>query len=552
MTPDAIIGSDIIKKMRIIPILDCKGFTFADLIPEVDNIIPFCPPYTGSDIVHPVTMAAVGASNLSEAQITCITQARNSPHLTPQQQHQLEQTLIKFSDTITDQRIGYTDVYQHEIKTGNHPPISCKPYKASPEKRRIINNKIQQLLDQGVLQKSNSPWASPVFLTKKGPNDHRLVIDARRINKITTKDAYPPPTIENIVNNLSGNKYFTKIDLAQAFNQVSLHPSSRPKSAIITEDGLYEFTRVGFGGKNSGAIFQRVVDTVLSEYKGVCAFPYCDDIIVYSKTFSDHLRDISNILTALQKHGLTACPKKSIFAQLVLKFLGLMVTEKGIKMDPERVQAIKEYARPRDLKKLSKFLGFVSWYAKFVRDLSEISHPLNNLKKAGVKYKWSVECEIAFNKIKDIISEDTLLHFPNFNYPFYIQTDASDYGIGAFIFQIINSERRIIAFASKTLTKTERYYCTSKKEALAAIWACEKWQHYVDYTKFFLISDHSALKYLFSKSPPTGQNARWVLRLQNFDFEFLHKPGKDNIVPDVLSREPLPLESQNSHNSVVQ
>jgi hypothetical protein len=154
------------------------------------------------------------------------------------------------------------------------------------------------------------------------------------LNSITERDCYSAPTIENILNELNGNKYVTKIDLKQAFNQVALYKDSRPKSAIITEDGLYEFTRVGFDGKNSDAIFHRVMDTVLADYKGKCAFPYCDDVIIYSKTFADHLRDILNVLKALEKYNFTVCPKTSIYARLSLKFLGFITAQAGIKIDP--------------------------------------------------------------------------------------------------------------------------------------------------------------------------------------------------------------------------
>lgn len=539
MAIDVIIGTEIIQKMGIVPILDMKGFTFADQLATNPPIVPFV---SETDMTqHPVTHASVGAATeFSEAQIQCFNQARELAHLTPQQQHQLEQTLIKFHDTLTDTRIGITDVYEHEIRTGNSQPVRSNPYKTSPAKREIIKQKVKDLLDQGIIVPSSSKWASPVCLVRKGKHDFRLVIDARKLNSVTERDAYPMPTIDNIISSLNGNKYFSRIDLKQAFNQVVLGKNSREKSAFITEDGLYEFTRVSFGGKNSGAIFQRVMDTVLSDYKGKCAFPYCDDIIVYSKTFSDHLRDISNVLSALHKYGLTACPVKSHFARLEIQFLGLIINSLGVKMDPERVRAIQDYPRPTDLSKLSKFLGVISWYCKFVRDLSHLAHPLNNLKKKGVKFKWSLQCDESFTKLKCEISKDTLLHFPDFSHPFYIQTDASDYGIAGKIYQIINNEHKIIAFASRSLTQTEQNYCTSKKEALAAIWACEKWHYYIDLTKFYLVSDHSALKYLFSNSQPKGQNARWLLRLQNFDYEFIFKAGKENIIPDALSRAPLP------------
>jgi hypothetical protein len=301
MVVDAIIGADIIQKLGIVPMLKKRGFSFQNLVPDDCNIVPFVEKTGASESRDPVTLSSVGAHTLSAAQVECIAQARTLTHLTPEQQHTLEQTLLKFSDTITDTRIGLTDVYEHEIRVTTDKPLKSRPYKTSPAKRKIINQKVNELLLQGILVPSNSQYASPVCAIKKGERDHRLVVDARKINAITESDAYPAPTIDTILNSMNGAAYFSIIDLKQAFNQIKLHKNSRKYAAIVTEDGLFEFTRVNFGGKNSGAIFQRTMDHVLADYKGKCCWPYCDDIVVFSKTFNDHIRDISHVLGALQK-----------------------------------------------------------------------------------------------------------------------------------------------------------------------------------------------------------------------------------------------------------
>jgi hypothetical protein len=195
-----------------------------------------------------------------------------------------------------------------------------------------------------------------------------------------------------------------------------------------------------------------------------------------------------------KKNNLTACPNKSKFAREELKVLGHIVSKKGVKMDGDKVAAIKFYTTPKNLKNLATFLGMVSWYGKYVRDLSQLAAPLNALKKKNAKFHWCTECEKSFKSIKNAICSDTILHFPDYSQPFYVQTDASDLGLGACIYQIINGKIKIISFASRSLNKSEQSYSTTRKEALAAIWACEKWHYYLDLTKFYLVTDHAALQ----------------------------------------------------------
>ena len=450
----------------------------------------------------------------------------------------LEQ-LRRNSDVCT-KLVGRTGLLKHKIHlTPDNIPVKQKPYRLSPAKYRIQHELIQEMLDKDVIERSMSPWASPVVLIPKKTGDYRFCVDYRKLNSITQNDAYPLPTINEILESLSGSAIFTTLDLNSGYWQVEMDPASRDMTAFVCAEGLFHFKVMPFGLKNAPATFQRLMETALGELKGTICFVYLDDIIIYSKTRQKHIQDLQQVLDKLREAGLTVNLKKSNFCQTSLKFLGHIVSATGIEVDPAKTLAVQDLPVPSNLKALQRFLGMAGWYHRYVPNFSQIADPLNALKRKGVKFKWTAECQTAFVTLKHHLVTSPILGHPNFDLPFVVYTDASDVGLGAVLAQRTGlGTEEVLAFASRTLNKAERNYSTTEQECLAVVWALEKWRYYLEGRFFTVVTDHSSLVWVFKTHNPSTRLIRWALRLQEFTFAVEYRKGKYNTVPDALSRAP--------------
>lgn len=317
-----------------------------------------------------------------------------------------------------------------------------------------------------------------------------------------------------------------------------MDPDSKPMTAFITPSGLYQFRVMPFGLKNAPATFQRLMETVLKELRGTICFVYIDDIIVYSHSMNQHFLDIQTILHQLMTAGLTINLKKSRFCLQELTFLGHVVNIHGISTDPSKVEAIRAYPVPRNIKEVQRFLGLSGWYHRFVPNFSRIAEPINALKKKGHAFNWSPQCQQAFELLKACLTSPPILGHPDLERPFIVYTDASDTGLGAVLSQRRDQgSEQVIAYASRTLqNKAETNYSATEKECLAVVWALERWQHYLEPKLFTVVTDHSALQWVMSSTKTTSRLIRWVLRLQKFDFVVEYRKGRLNVAPDALSR----------------
>ena len=393
------------------------------------------------------------------------------------------------------------------------------------------------MLKLGVIEPSKSPWSSPVCLVRKKDDSYRFCIDFRKLNLKTKKDAYPIPYISAILDRLSDARYISSIDIKSAFWQVPLSESSRELTAFtVPGRNLYHFLRMPFGLTNAPATWQRIVDRVLGVDLENHVMVYLDDIIIISKTFSEHLRILGLVFDRLKNAGLIVSEEKCHFCKPELKYLGYIVDAKGLRPDPEKVQAILNIVPPQNITEIRRFIGTASWYRRFVPNFSSIIAPVTRLTRKNIKWEWTAECQQSFNQIKEALVTAPVLTCPDFNRPFVLQTDASHYGLGAILTQQFDEGEKVICYLSRSLTRQEMKLTVTEKECLAVIWSVEKLRHFLEGVHFKVITDHHSLLWLHNLKDPQGRLARWALRLQPYDFELIHRKGKDHVVPDFLSR----------------
>ena len=335
---------------------------------------------------------------------------------------------------------------------------------------------------------------------------------------------------------MQGAKWFTTLDLASGYWQVEMDPSDQEKTAFIVQQGTYEFTVMPFGLTNAPATFQRLMNQVFNGmlYKGVIV--YLDDINIYSKTFDEHLDKLQEVLQRLRAAGLKLGPDKCHFLQRQIEFLGHVVNDQGIATDPAKIEKVQNFPRPKDVTTVRSFLGLASYYRKFIQDFSRIARPLYQLTKKDVLFKWKKEQQQSFEILKEKLTTSPVLAHPDFDKLFYLLTDGSSEGLGAVLTQLNEKgQEQVIAYASKSLQGAQKNYAATELECLAVVWAVELFHHYLGVKPFIIITDHSALTWLHT-SAMKGRRARWILRLQPYNFEIKHRPGKDNANADALSR----------------
>ncbi|GBN12921.1 Transposon Ty3-I Gag-Pol polyprotein [Araneus ventricosus] len=464
-----------------------------------------------------------------------------APTLNEEQQTKLSDLFKKFPDAFEEshkdnrRRINV----KHKIETGDHSPISQRPYRISPAERRIIHDKVEKMLRKEIIQPSKSPWSSPVVLVKKKDGNWHFCVDYRRLNKITKRDVYPLPRIDDTLDCLSKSQYFSSMDLYTGYWQIEVDESDREKTAFVTSEGLNEFKVMPFGLCNAPATFERAMDNLLRHLKWQMCLCYLDDIVVFSQTFPEHLERLCCVLRCIQEAGLILNPKKCLFGAKEIKILGHLVSGEGIKPDPDKIKAVQDFPTPKNMQDVKSFLGLCSYYRRFIKDFCHRAQPLQVLLKNNSKFMWTELQEEAFGDLKSALISEPILSLFDETAPTELHTDASGYGIGAVLVQQQDGKERVIAYASRTLTKPETNYSTTERECLAAVWAIMKFRPYLFGKSFTIITDHHSLCWLANLKDPSGRLARWALRLQEYDITISYKSGKKHQDADSLSRNPI-------------
>lgn len=435
---------------------------------------------------------------------------------------------------------GPTNITEHQIVMKDDRPIKIRYTNRNPAMLSIIDAEINKLLAKGFIEPSSSPYSFPITLAKKKDGSWRLCMDFRQLNNRSIPDAYPLPRINHILDRLKEAKYISCLDLENGYWQIPIAENSKKFTAFtVPGRGLYQWKVMPFGLHSAPATFQRTLDHVIGPEMEPHAFAYLDDIIVTSKTFEDHISHLKDVFRRLRQAKLKINPDKCNFFKREIRYLGHVVCENGIKTDPDKIAAITNMSPPKNIKDVRRFLGITSWYRRFVPNFAKLSQPLTSLLKKGKHFKWTDEQKTAFEELKRRLTESPVLACPDFDKTFVLQTDASDYGLGAVLTQEIEGSERVIAYASRHLNQAERNYTTTEKECLAIIWGIRKMKMYLEGYKFIIITDHLSLKWLNSIDSPTGRLARWALELQQYQFTIQYRKGSQNVVADALSRQPL-------------
>ncbi|GBM66543.1 Retrovirus-related Pol polyprotein from transposon 297 [Araneus ventricosus] len=437
-----------------------------------------------------------------------------------------------------DADVGRCNMTQHRINTGDHPPIKQYPRRLPLARKEEVDNLVKEMVDNGIIEESSGPWTSLIVLVKKKDGSTRFCVDYRKLNKITKKNSYPLPRIDDTLDALNGSQWFTTLDLKSGYWQVEIRPEDRGKTAFTTGQGLRQFKVMPFGLCNSPATFERLMETVLCGLSSEACLVHLDDIIIVGRTFEEHLNNLRKVFQRLQKANLKLNPKKCRFFQREVAYLGHVISAKGVKTDSEKIKAVVDWPRPDKIHDLRSFLGLCTYYRRFVKNFSTIARPLHKLTEAKSNFNWTDECEKSFNSLKQALTSSPILTYPRTDKDFILNTDASNEGIGAVLSQNTGNEERVIAYFSKSLGKPERNYCVTRKELPAIVISIEHFHHYLYGRKFLLRTDHASLRWLLNFKEPEGQIARWIQRLQEYDFEIQHRKGTSHGNADALSRRP--------------
>eukprot|EP00731_Ephydatia_muelleri_P011498 Em0006g392a len=391
---------------------------------------------------------------------------------------------------------------------------------------------------EGLIDEEKDKLRRLLLLVKKKDGSTRFCVDFRQVNAVTRKDAQPLPRIDDTLDVLGSAKWFSSLDLASGYWQVEVCPEDREKTAFVTPYGLFQFRVMPFGLTNAPATFQRLMEEVLSGLHWTTCLVYLDDILIFSATIEDHLVRLRDVLDRLKNAGLKIKPSNSHLMRKSIKYLGHVVSEHGIKTDPEKTRCVADWPTPSNAHELRQFLGLAGYYRRFVKNFAVIAAPLFHLTENHQAWNWTLQCNAAFFKLKESLVTSPVLAYPVFSIGFVVDTDASGEGLGAVLSQNIEGHDHVISYASRTLNKAERKYCATRREMLALVWAIQHFRAYLYGKRFTVRTDHSSLKWLQSFHEPEGQVARWLETLSEYDFEVLHRPGKKHTNADSLSRMP--------------
>ena len=529
-----------------------------------------------------------GTSNVSAAQHN-VTTASSGKDQSPAMTFQFgEDTPVEWRQHFNERLQAYKDVFsQHEFDMGGveaekcdvelepGPPIRERPRPLPPDDLEEVRQHLRGLLDAKIIIPGTSDFSSPIVVVRKKSGGIRMCVDYRRVNSRILKDTYAIPKIEDLFLTLNGAQYFSTMDLSKAYYQLPLTERAQRISNFTTPLGTFSWLRMPMGLKNSGSCFQRLMEKVFADMNLAELIVFLDDILVHGKTLEELEERTIAALDRLRRFKLKLDPKKCMFGASEVKHLGFRISREGIKPDPEKVKALQDWPRPKTVRDVKSFLGFVGFYRRLLPQFAQIARPLYDLtigyvpakakqgkKKQGsatlnlssdITHKWDDEHQQAFEKLIQLLTEEPVVGIADKSLPFELRCDASGYGLGAVLCQHQGSEMKIIAYASRSLNKTESHYPAHKREFLALKWSLDKFHDYVLGNKVVVYTDNNPLCYVLKSAKLDATSHRWLAGLSLYDLEIRFKRGALNLDADALSRLPQgPVEEDEEYQKTME
>ena len=466
-------------------------------------------------------------------------------------QHEAKEMLKRNAKVFSkdDMDMGRTNLVKHHIKLTDPVPFKEAYRRIPPQMYDEVKTHLQEMLDLGAIRPSNSPWASAIVLVRKKDGRLRFCIDLRKLNNRTVKDAYSLPRIESILDSLGGAQIFSTLDLKAGYWQVEMAEECKAYTAFTCGPlGFYEYDTMPFGATNAPATFQRLMHDCLGELNMNWCIVYLDDIIIFSDTKEEHLKRLEAVFQKLCAAGLKLKPSKCFFFREEIEYLGHVVSGKGISTNPKKIEAVSKWPTPKTVYDVRSFLGFVGYYRRFIKNFSRITKPIrevitgleNQSKRTAKKtyIEWLDAADAAFEHLKAMCVSTPILAYPDYQLPFTLHTDSSTDGLGAVLYQKQDGKLRVIAYASRSVSKAESNYPAHKLEFLALKWAvCEKFHEYLYGSKSFeVFTDNNPLTYVLTSAKLDACGQRWVAKLANYNFSIRYRCGVSNTEADALSR----------------
>lgn len=480
----------------------------------------------------------------------------------PEWKRRITEKLNKIPDVfaLSAMDFGCTDKVKHHIKLHDETPFKHRARPIHPRDIEAVRQHLRDLLEAGVIRESESSFSSPIVVVRKKNGDIRLCIDYRKLNLQTVKDAYPLPNLEESLSALSGSKWFSVLDLKSGYYQIEMNEEDKAKTAFVTPIGFWEFNRMPQGVTNAPSTFQRLMEKSMGNLHLKEVLVFLDDLIVFSDTLEEHEQRLLRVLHRLEEYGLELSPEKCKFFQTSVRYLGHIVSEKGVETDPDKILVLKSCPIPRTLKELKSFLGFAGYYRRFIKGYSAIAKPLNDLtrgytptskaqkRSSPVRIqdpkqpfggRWTPTCQLAFELLIEKLTSPPVLGFADPKLQYILHTDASITGLGAALYQEQEGQLRVIAYASRGLSASESRYPAHKLEFLALKWSvCEKFHDYLYGANFVVVTDNNPLTYLLTTAKLDAASHRWLAALSTYTFKLQYRAGKQNLDADALSRRP--------------
>jgi hypothetical protein len=450
-----------------------------------------------------------------------------------QEKEVLNQLLQSFEDVFQEPKgLPPSRECDHRIYLKpNTEPVAVHPYGYPQLQKNELETQCITMLNQGIIRASTSPFSAPILLVKKHNGTWRFCVDYRALNEATVKDKFPIPVVEELLDELHGAKFFTKLDLRSGYHQVRVHPGDIAKTAFRTHHGHFEFLVLPFGLSNAPSTFQALMNSVLGPFLRKFVLVFFDDILIYSRSWTEHLQHVRAVLSVLRAHNLHVKRSKCSFATPTVAYLGHVISSAGVSMDSAKVASIDSWPQPRSVRGLRGFLGLAGYYRKFIQGFGSIAAPLTQLLWKNA-FQWTEEATSAFLSLKKALTSAPVLHLPDFQQSFIVECDASGSGFGA----VLHQGAGLVAFFSKPFAPRHLKVAAYERELKGLVQAVRHWRPYLWGRNFIVRTDHYALKFMLDQRLSTIPQTQWISKLFGYDFSVEYKPSKFNIVADALSR----------------